>query len=114
MTKTDKVDKRKHPRIDFHLDISLRGRKGPQQIRNFSLYGVFLRTRNPTQYHVGDRIRVVMKLPNEEHDMEVNGRVAHVSERGIGVEFLDLAVQDAVAMEFCFHVFKHTTPLPGT
>lgn len=114
MTRTTKTEQRKYPRIDFHLDVLVKGTGGSQEIRNFSLYGVFLRTENPTQYHVGDQIRVVMKLPNEDNAMEVEGRVAHVSDKGIGVEFLDLAVQDAMAMEFCFHVFKHTRPLPGT
>lgn len=107
-------EQRKNPRIDFHLDVSVKGKKGEQAVRNLTLYGVFLKTGETGHYKIGDEISVVMRLPNERNNMEVRGRVAHVSDKGIGVEFLDMLASDAIAMECCFHVFKHTTPLPET
>jgi hypothetical protein len=105
---------RKDPRIDFHLDVVVKGKKGYQEVRNFSPKGFFLHTDDPWQYKVGDEICVVIKLPNEHRALELNARVAHVSEKGVGIEFKNLQPQDAMSVEYCFHIFKHTTPLPGS
>ena len=103
---------RKDPRIDFHLDVTVTGKKGLQEVRNFSPNGFFLRTDDPWQYHVGDEIFLVMRLPNEHEPLELQARVAHVCEEGVGIEFKNLRPQDAMSVEHCFHIFKHTTPLP--
>jgi hypothetical protein len=103
---------RKQPRIDFHLNIAVKGQKGPQRIINFSPSGFFLSTEDPRQYQVGDEICVVMELPNEQAPRELKARVVHVSERGVGVAFMNLQPEDAVSVEYCFHIFKHTMPLP--
>jgi len=105
---------RKDPRIDFHLDVAVKGKKGSQQICNFSPNGLFFGTEDPWQYKVGDEICVVMSLPNEQGPLELNARVVHVSEKGVGIEFMNLQPEDAVSVEYCFHIFKHTTPLPGS
>jgi Tfp pilus assembly protein PilZ len=106
-------DMRKDPRIDFHLDVAVKGKKGAQSVRNFSLKGFLLRTDDPWQYKVGEEVCVVMRLPNEQEPLELNARVAHVSEKGVGVKFINLRPEDAMSVEYCFHIFKHTTPLPG-
>jgi Tfp pilus assembly protein PilZ len=107
-------DHRKAPRIDFHLDVAVKGKQGSQQVRNLSPEGLFLETEDPWRYTVGEEIRVVMKLPNEETPLALHARVAHVSEIGVGLEFVNLKSEDAMSLEHCFHIFKHTTPLPGS
>jgi hypothetical protein len=77
-------DRRKMPRIEFHLPVAIGGKKGLKEIRNFGVVGV--------------RIRA---------------RVIHVSKEGIGVELLDVIPQDIMALERCFSIFKHTIPMPG-
>ena len=106
-------DKRKSPRIDFYLDVDVEGKKGRKKVRNFGLYGFFVQIDNPSQYIVGENIRVVMRLPVEPKTLKLNARIAHVSEKGIGVEFKDLPPKESMSLEYCFHVFRHTTPLPG-
>ena len=103
---------RKEPRIDFHMDVAVKGKKGLQQVLNFSTNGLFLGTEDPWQYKVGEEIRLVMTLPNEQAPLELNARVAHVSEKGVGIAFMNLQPEDAMSVEYCFHIFKHTTPLP--
>ena len=105
---------RKEPRIDFHLDVAVKGKKESQQVLNFSPNGLFLDIEDPWQYNVGDEISLIMRLPNEQEPLELNARVAHVSAKGVGIEFINLRPQDAMSVEYCFHIFKHTTPLPGS
>jgi Tfp pilus assembly protein PilZ len=94
--------------------VIVRGKEGLKEVRNFGLYGVFVETENPSQFKSGDEIYLAMKLPREKKAVQVKGRVAHISERGIGVEIIDLPPKDAMSMELCFNVFKHTVPLPGS
>jgi hypothetical protein len=113
--RADMIDEqRKSPRIDFYLDVDVEGKKGRKKVRNFGLYGFFVQIDNPSQYIVGENIRVVMRLPSEPETLKLNARIAHVSEKGIGVEFKDLPPKEAMSLEYCFHVFRHTTPLPGS
>jgi hypothetical protein len=106
-------DRRKLPRIDFHLPVAIGGQKGLKEIRNFGVVGVFIQTENPSQFKIGSRILLVTKLPHEKKPMRVRAEVIHVSEKGIGVEFLDVIPEDIMALERCFSIFKHTIPMPG-
>ncbi|MBW2037340.1 MAG: PilZ domain-containing protein [Deltaproteobacteria bacterium] len=106
-------DKRREPRIDFHLPISIKGHTGVYSIRNFSLVGVFIKTPTPSEFKVGEEIEVIARLPNEKRPIHAKAKVAHVKRNGIGIEFVDILPQDAMALKFCFHVFKHTIPYPG-
>ena len=107
-------ERRKNPRIDFHLKVLIRGQRGLKEIRNFGLYGVFIRTDNPSQFKRGDEIYVAMKLPGEKKAMYVKAKIVHIIKKGIGVEFIDVPPKDAMIMEYCFNIFKDTVPLPGT
>jgi len=108
------AEKRKSPRIDFHLGVMIRGQQGLRKIRNFGLYGVYIRTENPSQFKNGDEIYLITKFPSEKKAMQLRSRVAHVSDKGIGVEFIDVNPKNAMSMDYCFNIFKHTVPLPGT
>ncbi len=106
-------EKRKEARIDFYLGAMLKGYKGVQKIRDFSLSGVFIEVQDTSRFKEGDKIDLIMRLPHEKNAMMVKSRIARVIKRGIGVEFVDLSPQHAMALEYCFHVFKHTIPLPA-
>jgi Tfp pilus assembly protein PilZ len=106
-------EERRSPRIDFHLEVTIRGRHGLETVKNFSLFGVFVHTENPSQFQVGDEVQLIMKFPTEKKPLEVKARVVHVSEKGIGVEFIDMPPKKAMTIEYSFNVFKHTVPLPG-
>ena len=107
-------DRRKMPRIDLHLPVAIGGQKKLKEIQNFGVVGVFIRTENPSQFKVGSRILLATKLPHEKKTMRIRAQVIHVSEKGIGVEFLDVIPEDIMALERCFSIFKHTIPMPGT
>ena len=105
---------RRSPRIDFRLEVTIRGLERVESIENFSLYGLFVHTDNPSQFKIGDEVSMIMKFPTEKKSLQVKARVVHVSKKGIGVEFMDLPPSDATTIEYCFNIFKHTVPLPGS
>ncbi len=108
------IERRRSPRIDFHLSVMIRGQQGLRQIRNFGIYGVFIQTENSSQFKGGGKIYLAMKLPGEKNVMEAKARIAHISPKGVGVEFVDLAREDVRSVKHCFDFFKHTVPMPGT
>ena len=106
-------DNRRHPRIDFHLPIQIMGYQGSHKIKNFSLGGLFVETEAFPRFGTGAEIDLVIKLPLEEDPIQISPRVAHVTGKGVGVEFVNLDPLHATAFESCFHVFRHTVPMPG-
>ena len=107
-------NKRKNPRIDFYLPVTIKGHQGLGKIKDFSMGGVFVEIQDTSDFKQGDEIDLVMELPYEKNAMQVKARIARVIKDGIGVEFVGLSPQDAMALEYCFHVFRHTMPLPGS
>jgi hypothetical protein len=104
-------EKRGKARIDFHLPVTIKGHQGLKKIKDFSLSGLFIEMKDTSQFKQGDEIDLVMELPHEKNPIEPKARVAHVTGEGIGVEFVDLSPQHAMALEYCFHIFKDTIPL---
>ena len=107
-----KEDKRLNPRIDFHLDVIVRGEKGVKKVRNFSTGGFFIEVEEPGHYRRGDRVEIVTRLPLEKRIMIIKGQVAHSTDHGIGIRFLDLWGPNSEAVESNFQVFRATIPLP--
>lgn len=102
------------PRIEFHLDVVIRGLKGIKEISNFSVGGVFIQTELPSSsFKRGDKIELVTRLPLEKRIMLIKGQVAHVTGKGLGVQFLDLHGTGAQAIQSHFDVFRATVPLPA-
>jgi Tfp pilus assembly protein PilZ len=104
-------EKRGKTRIDFYLPVTIKGHQGLKKIKDFSLSGLFIEMKDTSQFKQGDEIDLVMELPHEKNPIEPKARVAHVTGEGIGVEFVDLSPQHAMALEYCFHIFKDTIPL---
>jgi Tfp pilus assembly protein PilZ len=104
-------EKRKTARIDFYLPVTIRGHQGLNKVKDFSLGGLFIDIEDTSPFRQGDEIDLIMKLPHENNTMQVKATVVHVTGKGIGVEFVGLSPQDAMALEYCFHIFKHSVPL---
>ena len=104
-------EKRGNVRIDFHLPVTIKGHQGLKKIKDFSLSGLFIEMKDTSQFKEGDEIDLVVELPHEKNPIEPKARIAHVTGEGIGVQFVDLSPQHAMALEYCFHIFKDTIPL---
>lgn len=106
-------DKRKNPRIDLYVQVRIK-HQGLHKVKDLSLSGLFVQTPHPAHFNKGDEIELVLQLPEEDKPMRLEGRVARVTSDGIGVEFLRVPPKDQVALEYCFNIYKHTIPIPGT
>ena len=107
-------DKRLNPRIDFHLDVIVRGSKGVKKVKNFSTGGFFIEFDESRLFKRGDRVEIVTRLPLEKRIMIIKGQVAHATDQGIGIMFLDLWGPNSDAVENNFQVFRATIPLPAS
>ncbi len=105
-------ERRRHPRIDFNLPIEVVGHEGSHVIKNFSLGGLLVQTEAASHLRTGDEIDLMIKLPSEKSTIQVRSRIAHVTGNAIGVEFVNLIPQHAMALEHCFNIFKYTIPQP--
>jgi len=107
-------EKRLAPRIQFHLDVVVRGLKGVKQVNNFSTGGVFIQNEpSSSSFKRGDKIELVTRLPLEKRIMLIKAQVAHVTSKGMGVQFLDVHGPCAQAIQSNFEVFRATVPLPA-
>ena len=106
-------EKRLAPRIQFHLDVVVRGLKGVKQVSNFSTGGVFIQNEPSSSFKRGDKIELVTRLPLEKRIMLIKAQVAHVTSKGMGVQFLDVHGPCAQAIQSNFDVFRATIPLPA-
>ena len=106
-------DNRRHPRIDFNLPVEIPGHLGLHLVKNLSLGGLFVETEAASKFGTGHEIDLVMKFPFENEIIKTRPRVARVTTNAIGAEFVNLAPSHAMVFERCFHVFKHTIPMPG-
>jgi Tfp pilus assembly protein PilZ len=107
-------EKRLAPRIQFHLDVVVRGLKGVKQVSNFSTGGVFIQNEPSSSFKRGDKIELVTRLPLEKRIMLIKAQVAHVTTKGMGVQFLDVHGPCAQAIQSNFEVFKATIRLPAS
>jgi len=106
-------EKRLAPRIQFHLDVVVRGLKGVKRVSNFSTGGVFIQNEPSSSFKRGDKIELVTRLPLEKRIMLIKAQVAHVTSKGMGVQFLDVHGPCAQAIQSNFEVFRATVPLPA-
>jgi hypothetical protein len=106
-------EKRLAPRIQFHLDVVVRGLKGVKQVSKFSTGGVFIQNEPSSSFKRGDKIELVTRLPLEKRIMLIKAQVAHVTTKGMGVQFLDVHGPCAQAIQSNFEVFKATIHLPA-
>ncbi len=106
-------DKRKNPRIDLYVEVRTKHQE-LHKVKDLSLRGVFIQMQHTSQFKQGDEIELIMKLPEEKDPMWLNARVARVITDGIGVEFVDLPSYEEMTLEYCFNIFKHTIPIPGS
>ncbi len=81
---------------------------------DFSMGGVLIQVDDTSLFKIGDEIDLIIKLPHEKNAIQVKARVARVNKEGIGVKFIDLSPWDQMSLEYCFHVFESTIPLPNS
>ena len=106
-------EKRKNARIEFNLLVKIKGHQGLKKVKDFSLGGlfIFIEMQDTSLFKQGDEIDLSMELPNEKNVVQAKAQVVRVTKDGLGIEFKSMSPNDAMALEYCFHIFKHTVPI---
>jgi Tfp pilus assembly protein PilZ len=114
-TKTTKVreEKRKDPRVEFHCLVIIEGFHGEKRITDISLGGVFVECESELirGFHIGQALKLLMKLPGEDDLIKVNAQIVNVTKRGIGCKFEKLGRKCEDAIQQTFHLARHTLPI---
>jgi Tfp pilus assembly protein PilZ len=114
-TKTTKVreEKRKDPRVEFHCLVIIEGFHGEKRITDISLGGAFVECESELipGFHIGQALKLLMKLPAEDDLIKVNAQIVNVTERGIGCKFEKLGRKCEDAIQQTFHLARHTLPI---
>jgi hypothetical protein len=105
-----RAEKRKRPRIDLDAQVRMK-HEGVYDVKDFGLSGLFIRS---PQFKPGDKVELLVRLPEEPKPVRLEARITRVTAEGIGVEFLDVPPQSKIPLEYCFNVFKHTLPMPDS
>jgi len=106
-------EKRKDPRVEFHCLAIIEGFHGEKRITDISLGGVFVECESELirRFHVGQKLRLLIKLPAEDDLIKVNAQIVNVTERGIGCKFMELGRKCEDAIQRTFNLAKHTLPI---
>jgi c-di-GMP-binding flagellar brake protein YcgR len=106
-------EKRKDPRVEFHCLALIEGFHGEKRITDISLGGAFVELEEELmpRFHVGQRLRLFIKLPAEDDLMKVQIQIVNVTERGMGCKFLDLSRKCEDAIQQTFNLARHTLPI---
>jgi Tfp pilus assembly protein PilZ len=106
-------EKRKDPRVEFHCLAMIEGFSGEKRVTDISLGGVFVECESDLirSLYVGQRLRLLIKLPAEEDFIKVHAQIVNVTERGIGCKFVELGRKCEDAIQQTFNLAKHTLPI---
>lgn len=112
-TKVVTKEKRKDPRVEFHCLAIIEGFYGEKRITDISLGGAFVELEEELipRFHVGQELKLLIKLPAEDDLIKVNAQIVNVTERGIGCKFMELNRKCEDAIQLTFNLAQHTLPI---
>ena len=106
-----KVEKRMHPRLDFHCDVIIRGITGTRTITDISLGGFFFELRTTKKLKMGQVVEASIFLPTDSDPIKVKAKFINQTDRGIGCQFINMSPRNRDAVRRCFDMFKDTLPI---
>ncbi len=106
-----RVDRREHPRLEFHCTAISSYVKNVIRVTDLSLGGLFFEVEDKSAFQPGKEIDLAIKFPTESNAIRVRSVVANVTERGVGCEFKNLSSENRAAIKHCFDTFKDTIPI---
>ncbi len=85
--KTGTHDKRKHPRKNCGLKVNLKSGaiNDLKRARDISLGGIFIET--DEEFTVGQEISLSIPFTNQDHYIQVTGKVVRIEKGGVGIQF---------------------------
>jgi len=104
-------DRRKTPRIAFHIPISVMGMNETAQVVDFSLNGFFIQMDAAGHVQEGQQVRLALRFPHEKASTILKAKVVRTEKNGFGCQFVDLSPSLMDLLEKNFDIFSATLPI---
>lgn len=105
------TDFRTNPRIEFHYPVVIIGVDANAHIVDFSLGGFYIRTDSPLQLVNNQKVKLIIKLPEERSGVTVKAEVVHLDENGFGCKLCDLQPEVNRVLSNYFNMFSGMLPI---
>ena len=104
-------DRRKHPRIAFHVPVSVMGLNENARVVDFSLNGFFVQIDARSKLKEGQQVRLALKFPHGKTSTVIKAKVVHIDQNGFGCQFLHLSSSINELLEKNFDIYSGTIPI---
>jgi len=106
-----KTERRKHPRLDFRCNATIRGINQLVRVTDISLGGFFFELVTKKKLKLGALVDVSMRLPTETNTLRFKAKLISQGSRGIGCKYVSLTPDIKESIQNCFEIFKDTLPI---
>lgn len=104
-------DRRKHPRIAFHVPVSVMGLNEKARVIDFSLNGFYIEMNARGKLNEGQQVRLATRFPHEKSITIFKAVVVHIDQNGFGCQFVHLSPLINELLEKYFDIYSGTLPI---
>ena len=104
-------NRRKYPRLAFHIPVSVMGFSEKAQVVDFSLNGFFIQMDATAELKEGRQVRLALMFPDEKTSTVIKAKVIHAEKNGFGCQFIDLSPTIIDLLEKNFDIYSATLPI---
>ncbi len=104
-------EKRRHPRLTFHCNATIRGIHDVVRVTDISLGGFFFELKTKKKVKMGSLVDVSIRLPTETDTLRFKAKLISQGPRGIGCQYISLTPDIQESIRNCFEIFKDTLPI---
>ncbi len=105
------TDFRVNPRIEFHYPVVIIGVDANAHIIDFSLGGFYIQTDSPLRMVKNQKVKLIIKLPEERAGVTVKVEVVHLDENGFGCRLCDPQPDVNRVLSNYFNMFSGMLPI---
>ena len=104
-------DRRKYPRISFHVPVSVMGLNEEARVVDFSLNGFFVQMNARSKLTEGQQVRLALKFPHGKTSTVIKAKVVYIDQKGFGCQFVHLSPLINEQLEKIFDMYSGTLPI---
>ena len=104
-------ERRKHPRIAFHVPVSVIGLSEEARVVDFSMSGFFIQMDTTVKLKEKQQVHLALRFPHERAGTVIKVIVAHIDQNGFGCQFTHLSPLINKLLENNFDMYSGTLPI---
>jgi len=102
---------RSEPRIELHYPVALIGFDARARIIDFSLGGFYIQTDSPLPLIENQKIKLLLRFPEEKAGLTVKVEVIHQDKGGFGCRLYDVQPEANSVLLKYFNMFSGMLPI---